>query len=32
VENAEEGSEERARLERNVERYKAFLEVAGSGS
>src|SRR6476469_2814836 len=32
VENAEEGSEERARLERNVLRYKAFLEVAGSGS
>jgi F-type H+-transporting ATPase subunit epsilon len=32
MENAEEGSEERARCERNVERYKAFLEVAGSGS
>ena len=32
VEDAEEGSEERARFERNVERYKAFLEVAGSGS
>jgi F-type H+-transporting ATPase subunit epsilon len=32
VEDAEEGSEERARLERNVERYKAFLDVAGSGS
>jgi F-type H+-transporting ATPase subunit epsilon len=32
VENAEEGSEERARYERNVERYKAFLEVAGKGS
>jgi F-type H+-transporting ATPase subunit epsilon len=32
VEEAEEGSEERARLERNVMRYKAFLEVAGSGS
>ena len=31
MENAEEGSEERARCERNVERYKAFLEVAGSG-
>jgi F-type H+-transporting ATPase subunit epsilon len=29
VENAEEGSEERARLERNVQRYKAFLDVAG---
>ena len=32
LENAEEDSEERARLERNVLRYKAFLEVAGSGS
>ena len=32
VENAEEGSEERARFERNVQRYKAFLDVAGSGS
>jgi F-type H+-transporting ATPase subunit epsilon len=31
VENAEEGSEERARFERNVQRYKAFLEVAGGG-
>jgi F-type H+-transporting ATPase subunit epsilon len=30
VEEAEEGSEERARCERNVQRYKAFLEVAGS--
>src|ERR1700716_2321809 len=30
VEEAEEGSEERARLERNVLRYKAFLDVAGS--
>jgi F-type H+-transporting ATPase subunit epsilon len=30
VEEAEEGSEERARCERNVERYKAFLDVAGS--
>jgi F-type H+-transporting ATPase subunit epsilon len=30
VESAEEGSEERARYERNVQRYKAFLEVAGS--
>jgi F-type H+-transporting ATPase subunit epsilon len=28
AEEAEEGSEERARLERNVERYKAFLDVA----
>ena len=32
AEEAEEGSEERARCERNVERYKAFLDVAGSGS
>ena len=32
MEDAEEGSEERARCERNVQRYKAFLEVAGSGS
>jgi F-type H+-transporting ATPase subunit epsilon len=32
MESAEEGSEERARYERNVQRYKAFLEVAGSGS
>jgi F-type H+-transporting ATPase subunit epsilon len=32
VENAEEGSEERARFERNVQRYKAFLEVAGGSS
>ena len=32
MEDAEEGSEERARCERNVDRYKAFLEVAGSGS
>jgi F-type H+-transporting ATPase subunit epsilon len=31
MENAEEGSEERARCERNVQRYKAFLEVAGGG-
>ena len=30
VEEAEEGSEERARYERNVQRYKAFLDVAGS--
>ena len=29
VEEAEEGSEERARYERNVERFKAFLDVAG---
>jgi F-type H+-transporting ATPase subunit epsilon len=29
VEEAEEGSEERARCERNVQRYKAFLDVAG---
>jgi F-type H+-transporting ATPase subunit epsilon len=32
MEDAEEGSEERARCERNVQRYKAFLDVAGSGS
>jgi F-type H+-transporting ATPase subunit epsilon len=32
MEDAEEGSEERARYERNVERYKAFLDVAGNGS
>ncbi|MEA2274952.1 MAG: F-type H+-transporting ATPase subunit epsilon [Solirubrobacteraceae bacterium] len=32
MENAEEGSEERARCERNVQRYKAFLDVAGSDS
>jgi F-type H+-transporting ATPase subunit epsilon len=31
LENAEEDSEEYARCERNVRRYKAFLEVAGSG-
>jgi F-type H+-transporting ATPase subunit epsilon len=30
VKDAEEGSEERARYERNVQRFKAFLEVAGS--
>ena len=30
VEETEEGSEERARCERNVQRYKAFLDVAGS--
>jgi F-type H+-transporting ATPase subunit epsilon len=29
MESAEEDSEERARCERNVQRYKAFLEVAG---
>ena len=29
VDEAEEGSEERARYERNVQRYKAFLDVAG---
>jgi F-type H+-transporting ATPase subunit epsilon len=32
VEEADEGSEERARCERNVQRYKAFLEVAGESS
>src|SRR5919107_2927051 len=32
LESAEEGSEERARCERNVRRYKAFLDVAGSSS
>jgi F-type H+-transporting ATPase subunit epsilon len=31
AEEAEEGSEERARYERNVDRYNAFLEVAGGG-
>ena len=31
AEEAEEGSEERARYERNVKRYEAFLEI-GSGS
>jgi F-type H+-transporting ATPase subunit epsilon len=30
VESAEEGSEERARAEREVRRYEAFLEVTGS--
>jgi F-type H+-transporting ATPase subunit epsilon len=30
MEEAGEGSEERARCERNVQRYKAFLDVAGS--
>jgi F-type H+-transporting ATPase subunit epsilon len=28
MEDAEEGSEERARCERNVQRYKAFIDVA----
>ena len=32
LEQAEEGSEERARCERNIKRYKAFLEVGQSGS
>jgi F-type H+-transporting ATPase subunit epsilon len=31
VERAEEGSEERARAEREVKRYEAFLEVASGG-
>ena len=30
AEQAEEGTEERARCERNARRYRAFLEVAGS--
>ena len=30
AEDAEEGSEERARYERNIKRLEAFLEVAGS--
>ena len=30
AEEAEEGSEERARYERNIKRLEAFLEVAGS--
>ena len=30
LEQAEEGSEERARYQRNVKRYEAFLEVGGS--
>ena len=29
LEGAEEGSEERARYERNIKRYETFLEVAG---
>jgi F-type H+-transporting ATPase subunit epsilon len=32
MEDAEEGSEERARYERNIRRFEAFLEVAGGGS
>ena len=32
AERAEEGSEERARCERDARRYEAFLEVAGSSS
>jgi hypothetical protein len=32
MEDAEEGSEERARYERNIKRFKAFLDVAGSDS
>jgi F-type H+-transporting ATPase subunit epsilon len=32
MEEAEEGSEERARYERNIRRFEAFLEVAGGGS
>ena len=32
MERAEDGSEERARYERNVRRYEVFLEVAGGGS
>jgi F-type H+-transporting ATPase subunit epsilon len=32
AEEAEDGSEEKARCERNVQRYKAFLEVAGGSS
>jgi F-type H+-transporting ATPase subunit epsilon len=32
AERAEEGSEERARAEREVRRYEAFLEVAGGGA
>src|SRR5918999_2011928 len=31
LESAEEGSEERSRCERNVKRYRAFLEVGESG-
>jgi F-type H+-transporting ATPase subunit epsilon len=32
MEDAEEGSEERARYERNIRRFEAFLEVGGSSS
>jgi F-type H+-transporting ATPase subunit epsilon len=32
MEDAEEGSEERARYERNIRRFEAFLDVAGGGS
>ena len=32
AEESEEGSEERARCERNVQRYKAFLDVASGDS
>ena len=32
MERAEEGSEEYARYERNVQRFEVFLEVAGGGS
>jgi F-type H+-transporting ATPase subunit epsilon len=32
LEDAEEGSEERARYERNVKRFETFLDIAGSSS
>jgi F0F1-type ATP synthase epsilon subunit len=32
AERAEEGSEEKARHERDARRYKAFIEIAGSSS
>src|SRR4051794_35589980 len=32
LERSEEGSEERARYERNIRRFEVFLEVAGGGS
>jgi F-type H+-transporting ATPase subunit epsilon len=32
LEQAEEGSQEREHAERNVRRWEAFLEIAGSGS
>ncbi len=32
AERAEEGSEERARCERNIKRYRAFLEVGQNGA